>query len=227
MTGMPCPEDHSDESLRRFYRELCRAFHPDKQSCDTGHQDRAKHFFQTLTNVYDMYTDENSTLDPPDADDFLPGGNGSVDHDKDSVPKARTNRNGRRVYLVTFSNTQGDKRRSPAEFTRQQFAELLVKAFETAIPQLKVAYLAVFQERHGDGTAAASRSIHYHASVKSTRQHLWAPIAAYLRQHKRVYVHFAVSGEGYHSAFRYGWWPTQHKPLSELDKEFLHVDGTE
>jgi hypothetical protein len=51
MTGMPCPEDHSDESLRRFYRELCRAFHPDKQSCDTGHQDRAKHFFQTLTNV--------------------------------------------------------------------------------------------------------------------------------------------------------------------------------
>jgi hypothetical protein len=87
--------------------------------------------------------------------------------------------------------------------------------------------MAVFQELHSGGTTAASLNTHFHVSIKSSKQHPWAPIALYLRQKERVFVHFAMSGDGYHSAFRYGWWPTNHKPVAELDKEFLLLNGTE
>ena len=228
MVGLPCSEDHSDDSLERVYRELCRALHPDMQptSASKAHKDRATHFFKILNNIHDIYKDGVQDLEPPEAEAADEG----VGHDTDSVPKDKgrsSNRMGHRVYLVTFSHSECEGRRSPEEFSRQQFAELLINAFEGSIPQLKVEYLAVFQERHSSGPTAASRNIHYHAAVKCGRQHLWAPVAALLRQQHKVYVHFAASGNGYHSAFRYGWFPTRHKPLEELDKEFLLVNGTE
>ena len=228
MVGLVCPEDRSDDSLDRFYKELCIALHPDKhQSSGSAQVQRATHLFQDLSNIHDVYRDEDKDLEPPEADRDAEAADEGVGHDADSVPKTRgSNRMGRRVYLVTFSHSGCEGRRSPQDFTRQQFADLLINAFESALPQVKVEYLAVFQERHHDGPSAACRNIHYHAPVKCNRQHLWGPIAALLRQQHKVYVHFAVSGDGYHSAFRYGWFPSKHKPLADLDKEFLLVDGT-
>lgn len=229
MVGLPSPEDLSDESLRRFYKQLCLHLHPDKQSssADLGHSERLVHFFQILSDVYDKYSKGTENLQPPDAAAFEENEK-EVNHDGDGeMPKPSKGHSGRRVYLVTFSHPTGDGRRSPSEFARREFGELLVKAFEASVPNLRVIYAAVFQELHAAGATDAERNTHFHVSIKSSIQHSWAPIAAYLRREHHIYVHFAVSGEGYWSAFRYGWWPTKHKPLSQLDKGFVLLDGQE
>jgi len=228
MVGAPCPEDTSDESLRRFYHHLCFLFHPDKQShCpDKRHKDRLIQMFQILSGVHDKYTKgkPEEVFEKPNAASFQ---DEEVKHDRDTAPeRSRSKHAGRRVYLVTFSHTQGEGRRAPSDFTRKEFAALLVKAFEASVPRLRVEYLAVFQELHAAGKTEEERKVHFHAAVKSSLQHQWSPVAEYLRR-GHVYVHFAVSGEGYWQAFRYGWWPTKHKPLPELDKEYELVDGTE
>lgn len=76
----------------------------------------------------------------------------------------------------------------------------------------------------GKKYAVGKGAVMVHVSTPS-EQHQWASIANYLRLSHRVFVHFAVSGNGYWSAFRYGWWPTKHKVLSELDGDFLLVNG--
>ncbi len=71
------------------------------------------------------------------------------------------------MYLVTFSHFEGEGRRSPSDFSRREFGELLIKAFEAAVPGLHVQYLAVFQEQHAPSPTEAERKVHFHASVKS------------------------------------------------------------
>ena len=224
--ALPPPGDMSDESLRHYFHRLCLQFHPDKQGPASEHRKRAEHLFARLNNIYDLYTKTDDPLPRPgpdfcEADDEVP-----VDHEADAIPKSFT-RTGKRVYLVTFSHSDSTERKSPCDFSREQFGKLLIEAFEASVPKLRVAYLAVFRERHAAGLDATSRNVHFHASVKSSRQHIWAPIAAYLREKHRLFVHFATSGEGYHTAFRYGWWPSKRKPMSELDGDFALLDGSE
>jgi hypothetical protein len=224
LVGLQLPDEWSDENVRRFWHQLCLQFHPDKHQ-GQSHGKRVEHFFAKLSGIYDDYAKNDEELPRP-GPDFFEAEEVPVDHGNDSMPKA-SSRMGRRVYLVTFSHSEGGGRRSPSEFSREQFGQLLIKAFEAAVPRLMISYLAVFQEKHAYGASSSSQKPHFHASVKSSRQHLWAPIAKYLREKENVFVHFATSGEGYHSAFRYGWWPSKHKPLSELDKDFLLLNGTE
>ncbi len=75
------------------------------------------------------------------------------------------------VYLVTFSHSEAEGRRHPSEFSRQEFADLLVKAFEVSVCGLRVEYLAIFQEKHTAGPCDAARNPHFHASVKSDIQY--------------------------------------------------------
>jgi hypothetical protein len=96
--------------------------------------------------------------------------------------------------------------------TRLNFLKLL--------PVLKVSKIC-FVQISGENNKCTERDI-----SASSEEHLWAPIASLLRREHRVFVHFAVSGSGYWSAFRYGWWPSKHKPLSDVDQEFILVNGT-
>lgn len=226
LVGLPAAEEQSD--LGKYYRQLCFALHPDSQpsTMDPREVARREHFFKVLSGAEDTYIRTPEALEPPDTSAFEPDDQG--DHEGDTAPpKTRSTSRGRRVYLVTFSHSHAAGRRSPSEFSRREIGTLLVAAFEAAIPDLKVLYAAVFQELHASSSTDSARSIHFHVSVKSDRQHQWAPIAEYLRRVHSVFVHFAVSGEGYWSAFRYGWWPTRHKPFAELDKEFEIIDGKE
>lgn len=225
LVGLPLPGEWSDENVRRFWHQLCLQFHPDKHP-GQAHGKRVHHFFAMLSGIYDQYTKTDDELPRPGPDFFEAEEEVPVDHDNDSMRKS-SSRMGRMVYLVTFSHSHCGGRKSPSEFSREQFGQILIKAFEAAVPRLKVSYLAVFQEKHAEGSSASSQKPHFHASVKSSRQHHWAPVAKYLREKENVFVHFATSGEGYCSAFRYGWWPTKHKPMSELDKEFVLINGSE
>ena len=227
--GMPCPGDGSEDTLKKYYQAFCLLTHPDKQplTMEPRQKDRMAHFFTLLSGVHETYTKHPEAMRFPDAAMF-DYDEEPVDHDHDSVPPAsRSNHSGKRVYLVTFSHSGREGRRTPAEFNRREFGELVIRAFESSVPSLRVVYCAVFQEKHASASASAAQHVHFHVSVKSSRQHNWAPMAEYLRREHGVYVHFATSGSGYCSAFRYGWWPTNHKPLSELDREFELLDGTE
>ena len=229
MLGSPCPTDMSDESLRRYFKTLYLLLHPDKHGEFSGkpHGNRLVHFYKILNEVYDTYSKTTEKLEPPDAA-YFEKDEEADSHNCDKPPhETGKSRSGRRVYLITFSHPHCAERRAPSEFSRKEFAELLLKAYQAAIPGLSVAYMAVFQELHQSGTTDGARNTHFHVAVKSSRQHPWAPIADYLRREHRVFVHFAMSGEGYASAFRYGWHPSKRKPLAELDKNFLLVDGAE
>lgn len=174
MVGMPRPVDNLDDPLvdplKNYYHELLVKFHPDKHVTETERfKARAKSLTQELMDVYKAFTDPRKRLDPPGEDDL-------IDHTCDSTPPTtRTTKTGRAVYLVTFSHPQGQNKRAPSEFTRQEFAELLVTAFEASVPGLHVEYLAVFQERHAGGPGEATGTTHFHASVKSD-----------IQQHERV-----------------------------------------
>ena len=229
MLGTPDPTDLSDESLKKYFKPLCLLLHPDKHgySSDQPQGQRLVHFLQILNGVNDKYYKTAQDMEPPDAA-YFEMDEEPIDHDCDKPPQMEgKSRSGRRVYLVTFSHSSCPERRAPFEFSRKEFADMLVQAFEASIPNLQVACMVVFQEQHQSGDTDADRNIHFHAAVKSSRQHSWAPIADCLRREHRVYVHFATSGVGYGSAFRYGWHPSKRKPLAELDRDFLLVNGAE
>jgi len=170
MLGMVWPDDESDESLKRFYRALCLALHPDKHTApeEAKHKARVQHFFKILSDVWDTYTKTMDDIDPPEPSIFQDDGD-PPDHDSDRVPKTRACRNGRRVYLITFPFAASADRRSPAEFSRLQFAELIRKAFELTVPKLKVTYMAVFQELHGNGPTESSSTGLQPATVTGDR----------------------------------------------------------
>lgn len=217
--------------MKKYYHRLCLITHPDKQppTMEPRQKDRLAHFFKIISGIHNTYTTYPEGMRAPDPTAFE-GNEDEVPpaHDCDNAPPpSAENHSGRRVYLVTFSHSDKEGRRSPSEFSRREFGVLLIAAFEASIADLRVEYGAVFQELHVSAKEDAGRKVHFHASIKSNRQHLWAPIADHLRRHHHVYVHFAVSGDGYWSAFRYGWWPTKHKPMAELDKEFELLNGTE
>ena len=172
--GLSCPDDHSEPALRHFYHQLALQLHPDRLAgTDARTSDRTSYLFKLLSDVCDTYFNTDSKLpDPPNDGKATPFG-----HDGDSAPSTGRARHGRRVYLVTFPHPQTDGRRAPADFSREQFGKLILRAFEDSIPSLKVEYLAVFRERHASGATLAEREIHYHVSVKSNRQHRWEPIA--------------------------------------------------
>ena len=208
MSGLALPAVGTAHEQHQFYKKLALFLHPDKQpTTEPGHQARCERLFKMLSDVYTTYTQTADALQsPPSADD--------------TSVKPEDDRHKKRVHLVTFSHSQSADRRSPAEFGRREFGELLMKAFEASVSALKVVYLAVFQETHADGHP------HFHVAIKSSKSHRWGAIAQYLR-HQGVFVHFSDAGAGYSSAFRYGWWPTRSKPMAMLDKNFVLIDGSE
>jgi hypothetical protein len=227
--GLSPPADEQDGTLKKYYDTVRLMTHSDKQPPTLAQQqkDRLVYFFKLISNVHETYTDNPEGMRPPDPAAF-DSGEEPIDHEEDTVPPpSSTARAGRRVYLVTFSFSEIEGRRRPSEFSRREFGELLVTAFESSIPSLRVAYCAVFMEQHAAADKSGARNPHYHVSIKSNKQHSWAPIADLLRREHRVYAHFAVTGKGYRSAFSYGWFPTPRKPMSELDKDFELINGTE
>jgi hypothetical protein len=188
--GLAGPADDGEETLKHYYHKLCFVTHPDGESkaMDPREKERREHFFKIISGVCGTYTEHPEDMRPPDPAAFE-ADEETIDHDCDraSPPTPRTNHAGRRVYLVTFSHSESEGRRSPSEFSRRQFGELLVQAFEESVPNLRVEYSAVFRELHTAGTTTAARNAHFHVSIKSSRQHQWAPIADYLRRHHHIF----------------------------------------
>ena len=121
---------------------------------------------------------------------------------------------------MTFSYPREPQpgRKTPADFDRESFGKLLEEVYAKVYPDMRILYYAVFKEQHKKGSDAAQR-IHYHASLKTGKQHKWARLAAELRS-RGVFCSFSCrEGGGYSSAFRYGYCPTARKPISELDPQ--------
>lgn len=174
--------DHSQLELKIWWKALGLKLHPDAIGNST-YAPRASQLCATINNLASEYFNSQNELSPPDPQDY-PAFDGNSEHRADKVPAGRSSRTGRRVYLVTFSHPNAEHCKKPEEFTRQSFGDLLMKAFES-IENLRVCYLAVFQEHHAI-TGHSTDHLHFHACVKSTRQHQWKHVAQFLREQAKV-----------------------------------------
>ena len=111
----------------------------------------------------------------------------------DFQSKELTNtRNGRRTYLVTYS--QVDLNKFP---TRQSFGEMLEEQFNAGSGKAKVSHWACCLEEHQD------KRLHYHVSLKLTAPNKWLKIKNSIIKEHNVSVHFSDNHDNYIAAYRY------------------------
>lgn len=139
----------------------------------------------------------------------------ALDSDQD-LPKAAT----RKVYMYTFSHPTDESsgHKTPADFSRESFATLVLEAYVETSWLNTVEYYCVAQEAHAAGTEQQKR-VHYHMVVKTLHSRRFKSIVTKLRG-KGVYVH-ASAHHGYVTAFRYLCLPSGKKPKAELDAAIL------
>jgi hypothetical protein len=107
------------------------------------------------------------------------------------------------VYLITFSALIG--------MSRAEVANQVQDAYSAC--NIGLSHYAVFSELHQNGKP------HFHVAVRAQKQHFWAPIATYLREHG-MSPHFSKPSS-YAVAFKYCSQPSAKKGLADLDPEPL------
>ena len=125
----------------------------------------------------------------------------------------------KRVYLVTFSHPTLPGLRSPGEFAREGIRDVVLQAVEgTQGPRctpLRLQYLAVFQEKHGNG------EVHYHVALLADRSFRFNALKQHLLAHSSLATHWSTSHDHYASCVAYGFIPSPKKPSADLDPEPL------
>jgi hypothetical protein len=101
-------------------------------------------------------------------------------------------RNGRRTYLVTYS--QADLNKFPS---RESFGQMLEEQFNTGTGKAKVSHWACCLEEHQD------KGIHYHVSLKLTAPKKWLKIKNDIIKKHNVTVHFSDNHDNYIAVYRY------------------------
>ena len=127
--------------------------------------------------------------DGPIDDDFLRPSQGAI---VPFVEDRGANASDRRqTYLITYS--QADPERYP---TRAAFAEIVLEAFRT-VSDVEVIKYAVAKEPH------KRAGMHYHMSVKLSKQARYKAVADYLRHNFKVNVNFSTNHSNYQTAYEY------------------------
>ena len=105
---------------------------------------------------------------------------------------ALKNKNGRRQYLVTYS--QLDVNKFP---TRDSFANMIEREFNRGNSKVKVSHWACCREPHKEG------GDHYHCAVKLTGQKKWFMVRENIKQIYDIDVDFSDKHDYYLSAYNY------------------------
>jgi len=158
----------------------------------------------------------------PDAQGF-PAGDPNVQ----GAPGDQALPQNRCVYSITFSHTSRRGARTPGEFTREAFAELLQKSHETVfaatvhpgVDKNKVLKVMVFCERHADG------QVHLYGVVLANRPYGAEPVRQHLQSQDKVWVSFGASHAYFWTAVVYAAVPSVHKAPEEMDPSPIHSDG--
>lgn len=100
--------------------------------------------------------------------------------------------NGRRQYLVTYS--QADPDLFPS---REMFGNMLEREFNTGASKVKVDYWACCQENHKE------KGIHYHCALKLTGVKKWVSVKERIQRTYGIVVNFSDRHDYYLSAYRY------------------------
>lgn len=100
-------------------------------------------------------------------------------------------RNGRRTYLVTYS--QADLKKFP---TRQSFGEMLGAKFNASPGKARVSHWACCLEEHLE-------DFHYHVSLKLTAPKKWLMVKNTIVKEHNVTVHFLDNHDNYIAAYKY------------------------
>jgi hypothetical protein len=127
----------------------------------------------------------------------------------------------RQTYLITFSNTvaaqaaDGQALRRPKEFCREEIADAVATSLvESQVQNSKQAgpvCMAVFLEKHLDG------EMHFHVALKLSHGLRFLGVKRVLLSRFGLASHWSSNGSGYNAAVAYGYVPSPHKPLAELD----------
>ena len=114
-------------------------------------------------------------------------------------------RNGRRTYLVTYS--QADLNKFP---TRQSFGQMLETQFNAGVGKAKVSHWACCLEEH------TNKGLHYHVSLKLTAPKKWLKVKNAIMKEHKITVHFSDNHDNYIAAYRY---------VCKTDDEVVHSLG--
>lgn len=114
-------------------------------------------------------------------------------------------RNGRRTYLVTYS--QADLNKFP---TRQSFGEMLEEQFNAGQGKARVSHWACCLEEHQE------KGVHYHVSLKMTAPKKWSKIKNTIVKEHNVTLHFSDKHDNYIAAYRY---------VCKMDDQVFHSVG--
>ena len=133
----------------------------------------------------------------------------------------------RRVYMWTFSHTDKPGRARPSDYTREQFAVIVVEAYE-ANGKL-VEQWSVFMERHPSSMSSREKELHFHMIAETEKPMRWLEVARYLRERHQVFASATTSSsrQSYWAAFAYLYSPSVKKQREDLDQDFLLSPGHE
>jgi hypothetical protein len=131
--------------------------------------------------------------------------------------------NGQYVYWVCQPHLKAEtvhrlKLKQPTAFTREQFAELMVRAH--AALTTTIVETASFMELHVSG------EYHHNCLVRADKQYRWKDIAAYLFEECHVSVNFGMNVKTWADGVIYGVVASDHKPPQMLDRSYLQWAAT-
>jgi hypothetical protein len=123
-------------------------------------------------------------------------------------------------WLITFAApvaatiaTLGLK--SPVDFTRQQFLDVVLAAYTAAGVVAEEA--AVFLEMHKRVDEQGNRVPHLHCLVRASTQHAWRVIGNTLATVHKVRVDFGANVRNWYDGIVYGTVASDSKPQEEID----------
>ena len=114
-------------------------------------------------------------------------------------------RNGRRQYLITYS--QCDEEIFP---TRESFGKMLEEEFNAGPSAVKVSHWACCKEPH------KLSGSHYHCAIKLTGVKKWVAVKERIQKAHKISVNFSDSHDYYLSAYRY---------VTKQDQSVAHSEG--
>ena len=158
----------------------------------------------------------DDTLDPTPAEDRVDG------HARRA---ARDDQ--RTVYLWTFAFSSIFGRAKPEDFTRESFAQCMVRAYEET--GKVIAQWALFLEVHPGSKSDQEQRLHFHMIVETESPCRWLEMARHLREGSKVFASVATSSsrKSYWTAFAYLFAPSARKSKEDLDLDYHLSPGHE
>jgi hypothetical protein len=135
--------------------------------------------------------------------------------------QARATRVFRRVYTITFPHTTRARARTPASFSREDFASLVEQRHNEIFlaGENKVSEIMVFKEKHADGEQ------HIYAIVGADKPYGFNHIFHKLQTQDQVFCSYGSSHVYFWCAVVYASVPSLHKAAEEMDPEPYHNHG--